>query len=291
MKNAIRSIVRNGRGILAGTGIAVFSATVRAADALDPPVVVPRITAENYEWHLFALYAAAAICCVVFGVMLHSMRAHRKAATRSTGAFHRSAAVEIVWAAVPWAIIFGTAWPAAAVLSEIESPDSADITIQASGMQWKWGYRYLKGEGEGISFESNVYAPRSRAAESARPKARAIGSRSTTPSSCRSGSAFAWSWRPTTESTRGMCHPSGSSNTRFRASLRDTWFHAGETGTYRGLCSIEACGAGRACVLIVVKVVNDGDYRRWVDGRRRSMAAGIRETTVLAPALPSVDAL
>ena len=29
-------------------------------------------------------------------------------------------------------------------------------------MQWKWGYDYLKGDGEGISFLSNLSPPRSQ---------------------------------------------------------------------------------------------------------------------------------
>jgi cytochrome c oxidase subunit 2 len=58
--------------------------------------------------------------------------------------------------------------------------------------------------------------------------------------------------------------------------VRDTWFLARATGTYRGLCSAEACGEGRACVPIVVKVVSDGDYRKWVDGRRKDLVASSR---------------
>ena len=54
---------------------------------------------------------------------------------------------------------------------------------------------------------------------------------------------------------------------------RDTWFNARKIGSYRGLCSIEACGAGRACVLIVVNVVSEGDYKIWVDGKKKDMAA------------------
>jgi len=39
------------------------------------------------------------------------------------------------------------------------------------------------------------------------------------------------------------------------------------------LCSAEACGEGRACVPVVVNVVSDDDYRKWVDGRKRNIAA------------------
>jgi hypothetical protein len=35
---------------------------------------------------------------------------------------------------------------------------NADLTIKATGYQWKWGYDYLKGEGEGIGFLSTLDA-------------------------------------------------------------------------------------------------------------------------------------
>ncbi len=37
---------------------------------------------------------------------------------------------------------------------------NADLTIKATGYQWKWGYDYLKGEGEGIAFLSTLATPR-----------------------------------------------------------------------------------------------------------------------------------
>ena len=44
----------------------------------------------------------------------------------------------------------------------MKDTSNADLTIKATGYQWKWGYDYLKGEGEGIGFLStlDVGAPR-----------------------------------------------------------------------------------------------------------------------------------
>lgn len=284
MKNATRNLLRIVRGTLAGAGFATLSLTARAAGG----PVATRITAENYELHLFALYAALAIAVVVLGVMLLSMALHRKTATRTAGTFHRSVAVEILWAVIPWVIIVGAAWPATAVLSEIESPSRADITIRAQGMQWKWSYRYLKGDGEGIAFESNVYAPGRTAAAGAgsggnrldvdNPVVVPVGKRVRVVLEADEG---IHSWHVPELGVKQYAVP---------GMVRDTWFHARRTGVYRGLCSIEACGAGRACVLIVVKVVSDGDYRRWVEGRKANLAAGARETTVRGPA-PAPDSL
>lgn len=275
MKNAMGNVWRNGLGILAGAGIATLCATARAADLpafRGPPT---RITAESYELHLFALYAALAIGAVMFGAMLYSLFVHRKTAARAARPFHRSVAVEILWALIPWAVIVATAWPAMEVLSEVENPARASITIRASGLQWKWGYEYLKGEGEGISFDSNVYAPQRQVAEGPEPGGGTgrldvdnpvmvpVGRRVRVVLEARDA---IHSWHVPSLGVKQYAIP---------GLVRETWFNAARTGIYRGLCSIEACGAGRACVLIVVKVVSEADYRRWVDARRRGAASGV----------------
>ena len=44
---------------------------------------------------------------------------------------------------------------------------NADLTIKATGYQWKWGYDYLKGEGEGIGFLHTLTARRSASSPTA----------------------------------------------------------------------------------------------------------------------------
>jgi cytochrome c oxidase subunit 2 len=54
--------------------------------------------------------------------------------------------------------------------------------------------------------------------------------------------------------------------------VRDTWFKAEKTGTFRGQC-VELCGKEHAFMPIVVKVVSDAEYTAWVDGKKKAMAA------------------
>jgi cytochrome c oxidase subunit 2 len=48
------------------------------------------------------------------------------------------------------------ALPATKVLVAQKDTTNADLTIKATGYQWKWGYDYIKGEGEGIGFISTL---------------------------------------------------------------------------------------------------------------------------------------
>lgn len=281
---AIGIVLRRLRGPLGGAGVAAFCATARAG-SLGLPDAMTRITAESYELHLYASYAALALGLVAFCAMLLTMHAHRRSSGRSAAPFHRSATVETLWALIPWAVIAAAAWPAATALARIEDPERADITIRAKGLQWKWGYEYVKGEGEGIAFDSNVYAPRRPVADAAAPPGSGrldVDNPVVVPAGRRirmvlEAKEEIHSWHVPSLGVKQYAVP---------GLVRDTWFHAGRVGTHRGLCSIEACGAGRACVLIVVKVVSDADYRRWVEARRRAGGGVPGEIRTQAPQPP-----
>lgn len=60
--------------------------------------------------------------------------------------------------------------------------------------------------------------------------------------------------------------------------VRDTWFKAEKIGTYRGQCA-ELCGKDHAFMPIVVNVVSDEDYKAWVDGKKKEMAANADDPT------------
>lgn len=249
-----------------------MAASLPASGLAGPRDAATRITAEYYDLHLVALYAVLAIFAAVFAVMLLSMRAHRKAAAKAEGPFHRSASVELLWSLVPWAILFGTAWPATAIVSRAGNPAHADITIRATGLQWKWAYEYVDGEGEGISFYANVYSPR-RTAASAPGTDAGYALDVDNPVVVPVGKRIRVELVAHEEIHSWHVPDLGVKQYAVPGLARDTWFLAPRAGTYRGICSAEACGAGRACVLVVVKAVSDADYRRWVAARRGNLAA------------------
>ena len=237
-----------------------------------PPAT--RITAETYDLHLLMMYVILVIFCIVFGVMFYSIYAHRKSAGDKAEQFHQNTAVEIIWTVIPFIILLGAAWPAAQTLIAFKDTSKADITIKATGMQWKWGYDYLKGDGEGISFFSNLYAARRSALDSTAVKSDnsllEVDNPVVVPVNKKirvvlTASDVIHSWHIPALGVKQDAIP---------GLARDTWFNAQKIGTYRGLCSVESCGAGRACVLIVVNVVSDVDYKQWVDGKKKDIAAG-----------------
>ncbi|HEX5126665.1 MAG TPA: cytochrome c oxidase subunit II, partial [Rhodocyclaceae bacterium] len=125
---------------------------------LQPPVT--KIAEQIYNMHMLMLVICLVIFVVVFGVMFYSVFAHRKSKGVVAAQFHESTTVEILWTIIPTLILVGMAWPATKTIIEMKDASNADITIKATGYQWKWGYDYMKGEGEGIQYFSTLATPR-----------------------------------------------------------------------------------------------------------------------------------
>ena len=124
---------------------------------------------EIYDLHTLILWICVVIFIGVFGVMFYSMLKHRKSVGHKAAHFHENTTVEIIWTIVPFFILIGMAWPATKTMIATKDTSSADLTIKATGYQWKWGYDYLKGEGEGISFYSTL-SPRASRSKARAPK-------------------------------------------------------------------------------------------------------------------------
>ncbi len=234
---------------------------------------VTKIAADQYWLHWYLMIVCIAIFVAVFGVMFYSIWKHRKSVGHKAVNFHESTAVEIAWTIVPFVIVIVMALPATKLLVAQKDTTGADLTIKATGMQWKWGYDYIKGDGEGISFFSNLYAPPKLVVDSTTAKSDSyaldVDNPVVVPVNKKIRMVFA-----ANDAIHSWHIPAlGVKQDAIPGLARDSWFHAQKIGTYRGLCSLEACGAGRACVLIVVNVVSDGDYRIWVEGKKKDMAA------------------
>ncbi|MFM7254187.1 MAG: cytochrome c oxidase subunit II [Betaproteobacteria bacterium] len=238
---------------------------------LDLPVGVTRIAADQHWMNWFLMIVCLIIFVAVFGVMFYSVWAHRKSKGHRPADFHESTAVEIAWTIVPFLIVVGIGIPATRMLVEQKDTTGADVTVKVTGYQWKWGYDYVKGEGEGIGFLSTLTTPEAqivgRDAKSATylmevdnplvvPVDRKVRIITTANDVIHSWTVPAF----------------GVKQDAIPGFVRDTWFRAEKTGVYRGQC-VELCGKNHAFMPIVVEVKSAEDYARWVDDRKKEMAA------------------
>jgi cytochrome c oxidase subunit 2 len=237
---------------------------------------VTKIAEQMYWLHTFVMIICLVVFVVVFGVMFYSILKHRKSLGHKPATFHESVGVEIAWTVVPFVIVIAMALPATKTVVAMKDTSNADITIKVTGMQWKWGYDYLKGDGEGINFLSNLSTPRSQ-----------VGAPGVAPTEARGINYLIEVDNPVVVPVNKkirlvltandvihswMIPAFGVKQDAIPGFVRDTWFKAEKIGTYRGQCA-ELCGKEHAFMPIVVNVVSDDDYKKWVDGKQKEMVA------------------
>jgi cytochrome c oxidase subunit 2 len=233
---------------------------------------VTQIAEEIYTLHNWMLIICLVIFVAVFGVMFYSIFKHRKSLGHEAAKFHESTVVEIAWTVVPFLIVIGMALPATRTVVAMKDTSNADLTIKVTGMQWKWGYDYLNGEGQGISFLSNLATPYEQVVDSNLKKndnyLLEVDNPLVVPVNKKvrlvlTANDVIHSWTIPAFAVKQDAIP---------GFVRDSWFKAEKVGTYRGQC-VELCGKNHAFMPIVVNVLSDEDYKKWVDGKKKEMAA------------------
>ena len=238
---------------------------------LHPPVT--KIAAEQQWLHYFLLVICTVIFVGVFGVMFYSIIKHRKSRGAKAANFHESTTVEIVWTVVPLIIVVLMALPATKVVVAMKDTSSADLTIKATGIQWKWGYDYLKGEGEGIGFLSTLDVTHREMSNSGKPPATddyllKVDNPLVVPVDKKIRIITT-----ANDVIHAFMVPAfGIKQDAIPGFVRDTWFRAEKTGDFYGQCA-ELCGKEHAYMPIHVKVLSAADYTAWVDGKKKEMAA------------------
>ena len=229
--------------------------------------------ALDQQWlHNYMLIVCTVIFLAVFGVMFYSIFKHRKSKGARAANFHESTMVEIAWTVVPFVIVIGMALPATKTVVAMKDTSAADLTIKATGIQWKWGYDYLKGEGEGIGFVSTIDPTQREMSDSGKPQGDNYLLKVDNPLVV-----------PVDRKVRiittanDVIHaffvPSlGVQETALPGFVRETTCRAQKVGDYYGQCS-QLCGKEHSYMPIHVKVLSAVEYTAWVDGKKKAAAA------------------
>jgi cytochrome c oxidase subunit 2 len=216
--------------------------------------------------------------------MFYSMYAHRKSRGHKPADFSDSHTLEIAWTVVPFLIVVVIGVYATPIVMAQKDTTNADITIKATGYQWKWGYDYLKGEGEGISFLSTLTTPYEQRINQA-PKTENYLSEVDNPLVVPVGKKIRVVTTANDVIHAWMVPAFGVKQDAIPGFVRDTWFRADRVGTFNGHCA-ELCGKDHAFMPIVVRVVTDAEYTAWVKEKKAAQAAqaSVAPTAVLASA-------
>jgi cytochrome c oxidase subunit 2 len=230
---------------------------------------------QIFDLHWLIFIICCVIFVVVFGAMFYAIIKHRKSVGHKAEQFHENTTVEIIWTVVPFLILIGMAIPATKTVIAMKDTSNPDITIKATGYQWRWGYDYLH---EGVSFYSTLSTPRvqieGKSAE-ARQQREAnetylleVDNPVVVPTGKKvriittaADVIHAW-WVPAL----------GVKQDAIPGFVRDTWFKVDKPGIYRGQCA-ELCGKEHAFMPIVVEAVEPEKYAAWLTDQQKKMAA------------------
>ena len=271
-------------GVWAGAWVATAAHAVNdlpggpAVNQLNLPEPATKIAAEQNSLHWMMLILCTVIFVAVFSVMFYSVWKHRKSKGHQAANFHESVTVEIVWTVIPFIIVILMALPATKLLVAQKDTTNADLTIKATGYQWKWGYDYLKGEGEGIGFISTLDNSHRIMSNTGKPQGDNYLLKVDNPLVVPVGKKIRIITTANDVIHAFAVPQFGIKQDAIPGFVRDTWFRAEKTGDFYGQCQ-ELCGKEHAYMPIHVKVLSAQDYTQWVEGEKKKLAAKADDPT------------
>ncbi len=247
-----------------GLMVAGISLPALAAWELNFQESVTDVGQEIYDLHMLIFWICVGIAVVVFGAMIYSIIKHRKSVHPDPATFTHSTLAEIGWTTIPIIILVVMAFPAAKVLVKLEDNSKADLTVEVTGHQWNWHYKYPE---DNVQFFSKLDEASNIARRGInnidvntvanyllnvdRPMVVPVNKKVVIKLTANDV-IHAW-WVPKL----------GGKRDAVPGFINTLWFKANKIGTYRGQCS-ELCGRGHGFMPIVVEVVSDADYAKWV---------------------------
>lgn len=252
------------RKLCSGVLLLAITSNAFADWALNMPKGITELSAETHQIHMVIFWWCVAIAVVVFGAMIYSLVKHRKSRGAVPATFSHSMTAEVIWTVIPVVILLIMAVPSAELMIKLEDTRDPDLTIVATGYQWKWHYTY---QGEDVSFYSTL----ARSSQAARRRGSGIDPNTVenylldvdNPLVVPQGAkvrllltsndvVHAW-WVPDLAIKKDA----------IPGFMNETWFKAEQSGTFRGQCA-ELCGMDHGYMPIVVEVLDAADFEAWL---------------------------
>jgi cytochrome c oxidase subunit 2 len=242
---------------------------------------VTELSREIYALHMEILWICVAIAAAVFGVMIYSIATFRKSKGAVAATFEHNTKAEVIWTLIPVLILIFMAVPAARTLVKIDDTRGSEITIKATGYQWKWQYEYID---DGVSFFSTLAAASNEARQTGsgvdvnkvdnylldvdHPMVVPVDTKVRV---LVTAADVIHSWWVPDFAIKKDAIP---------GYINELWFKADKVGIYRGQC-VELCGRDHGFMPVVVDVRSKADYAAWLAERKSAADAAA------APASPA----
>jgi len=230
-----------------------LSSVVLAASEVNMRPGVTETSQEAFSLHMMVIWVMVAISVAVFGAMIYSFIFHRKSKNPTPATFSHSTKVEMIWTIIPILILIYLTIPAVKLLLKMEDASEPEMSVQVTGLQWKWHYKYLEDD---IEFFSNL----NRDLEIDDPNYLLdVDNRLVIPADTKvrflvTASDVIHSWWVPDIAVKKDAIP---------GFINETWTKIPKPGIYRGQCT-ELCGKDHGFMPVVVEVLSKEDYKTWV---------------------------
>jgi len=278
---------RNLGWLLLGT---LFSSAAWAESKYNLTQGVTDVSHEVYDLHMLVLYICTVIGVIVFGAIFWSMFFHRKSKGHVAATFHESTKVEILWTVIPIFILIAMAVPATKTLIDIENNENSDLTIQVTGSQWKWHYRYFDKD---VEFYSVLSTPKEQwdnlsgtGAEKGENYLLEVDKQLVIPINKKvrfliTSDDVIHSWWVAAFAVKQDAVP---------GFINEAWTIVNEPGVYRGQCA-ELCGKDHGYMPIVVEALPEDEFDAWLEEQRLAAIAAAEAEKASLAAMMTMDEL
>ena len=223
------------------------------------------VMADIVGFHNFLLFVTTAITVFVLVLLLIIMLRFNARANPTPSRTTHNTPLEIIWTIVPVIILVMIAVPSFRLLFlQLDEP-KPDLTVKATGKQWYWSYSYP--DNGNFEYDSLIVADKDL--KPGQPRLLTADSELVVPVNkvvhvLVTGADVIHSFSVPSFGIKIDAVP---------GRINDTWFKATQEGMFYGQCS-ELCGKDHAFMPISVRVVNDGDFAKWVEAAKKEHSAG-----------------
>lgn len=228
---------RSGLGLLAGLSALLTGCATLPQNPLDPKGPVAEAQTSLLMTSLWVAAVIGAIVTILLVIVVLRFRA-KPGQTEVPKQIHGSTKLEILWTAIPIAILIAIAIPTVqanfATMGRLENPD---MTIKVVGHQWWFEFQYPD---QKITTANELIIP--------------VGKKVSVE--LISDDVIHSFWIPQLAGKTDV----------IPNRLNHMWLQADETGLYYGQCA-EFCGDSHAKMRFRVRVVSDQEYTAWVETR------------------------
>jgi cytochrome c oxidase subunit 2 len=221
---------------------------------------------ERVAWlHNLILVIITLITLFVLGLLAYVYWRFREDRNPTPSRTSHNTPLEVAWTVIPVLILVVIAVPSFRLLYFMDRTEKPDLTVQVTGFQWAWEYKYL--DADGLRFESYMI-PQDEAVAQGRLRLLDVDHEMVVP--------VGKNIRVLTTS-RDVIHsffvPAlGIQKYNIPGRVLETWFRADRPGVFYGQCN-QICGVNHAFMPIVVRAVPQAEFSAWLEQAKQRFSA------------------